>query len=59
MKAFLVEASLGFFVLLVVMALVFRSVWARDMLRFLRNVLWAYVVMVVVLAGWHVYSEGF
>lgn len=58
MKAVLLQATIAFFVLLVVMAVVFRSQWARDMLRFARNVAWAYIAMVFLLAAVHVWREG-
>lgn len=50
MKAFLVGLALLTFAVLVVMAVVFRSKAAGDMLRLGRNILYAWVALVVVLA---------
>lgn len=51
LRSLLLEAGVLFFIVLAVMAGVFRSVWARDMLRFARNVGWVYVGLVVVFAA--------
>ncbi len=59
MKTVLVEASLLFLGVMVVMAVVFRSRAARDILRFARNMLWAYVAMIVLLAALEVWRNGF
>ncbi|MCE7928041.1 MAG: hypothetical protein HUU14_03250 [Dehalococcoidia bacterium] len=59
MKAVLVWATLLFLLFVVVMAVVFRSEAARDILRFARRMLWAYVALVVVLAAIHLWREGF
>lgn len=59
MKSLLLEASLVFLAAVAVMAVVFRSQAARDILRFARNLLWAYVAMVVLLAALQVWREGF
>jgi hypothetical protein len=59
MKWFLIEAAIAFFVLLAVMALVFRSRWASDMLRLTRNLLWVYVALIVVLAVVRAWRDGF
>jgi hypothetical protein len=58
-KTVLVEASLVFLAAVVVMAVVFRSQAARDILRFARNMLWAYVAMIVLLAALEVWRKGF
>jgi len=58
-KSVLVEASLVFLAAVVVMAVVFRSRAARDILRFARNMLWAYVAMIVLLAALEVWQKGF
>ena len=50
MKAALLAAAFVAFCLLVVMAVVFRSKTARDLLRLMRNLAWAWVAIVVVLA---------
>lgn len=50
MKLFLIEAAVAFFGLLAVMAIVFRSKWARDTLRFARNLAWLMVGMMALLA---------
>jgi len=59
MRRFLFEAALAFFVVLAVVAVVFRSGWARDMLRFGRNLAWVYIVVVVLLAIVRVWQGGF
>lgn len=59
MKAFLVLAVVLFFAVTLVMALVFRDERARGRLRFIRNVGWAYVIAIVLLAAWSVYRNGF
>lgn len=59
MKTFLLLSLIGFFVVTIVAAVVFRSVRAQNTLRFVRNVGWAYVAVVIGLALIHVYQEGF
>ncbi len=56
MKRFLVEGALIFLAALGVMALVFRNRWAREMLRFTRNMLWLYVAAVLLLTAIEVYE---
>ncbi len=58
MKTFLLESAIAFFAVLAVMALVFRSRRATEMLRFARNVLWVYVAVVVVLALVRAWQDG-
>lgn len=50
MKAALVLVALVVFAALVVLAVVFRSRTARDMLRLLRNLAYAWIILVVILA---------
>lgn len=59
MRAFLAWSALGFFVLLIVLAVVFRSTRARETLRFGTRVAWAYIAVIVALAAWRVYNDGF
>ena len=59
MRAFLAWSALGFFALLIVMAVVFRSCQAKETLRFGMRVAWGYVVLIVALAAWRVYQQGF
>lgn len=59
MRAFVVQAAVLFFVLLAVMAVVFRSAAARDMLRFGRNVAWVYIALIVALAAVRAWQQGF
>jgi hypothetical protein len=59
MKLYLFLLVTGSIASLLVSALVFRSTRARGILRFIRNAGWAYVGAVVLLAAYHVYSEGF
>jgi hypothetical protein len=42
---------------LVVAAVVFRSGRARDTLRFLRNAAWLYIIGIVALAIWRMWTE--
>jgi len=56
MKLFLAEAALVFLAALGVMAFVFRNRWARDMLRFARNMLWLYVGLVLLLTALEIYQ---
>lgn len=58
MKLFLIEALVLFAIVLVVSAVFFRSRRAIETLRFLRNVGWAYVAAVIVLAAWQFMREG-
>lgn len=57
MRSFLVSALVLTAVVLVVAAVVFRSGRARDTLRFLRNAAWLYIIGIVVLAIWRMWSE--
>jgi multisubunit Na+/H+ antiporter MnhB subunit len=59
MKTFLILAVVLFFAVTIVMAVVFRNEHARNRLRFVRNVGWAYVIAIVALAAWSVYEHGF
>ncbi|MCZ2109911.1 MAG: hypothetical protein LC118_10165 [Dehalococcoidia bacterium] len=51
MKVFLIELAILSLVALIVAATFFRSRRATEILRRIRLVGWAYVVMVIVLAG--------
>lgn len=59
MKLYLFLLVAGLSVALAVSAVVFKSTRARGILRFIRNAGWAYVAAVILLAAYHVYSEGF
>lgn len=50
MKGFLLEAIIALFVVLFVMAFKYRSVRAREVLVMLRNAVWIYIGVVLVLA---------
>jgi hypothetical protein len=50
MSRFLLEAAIALFVVLFVMAFKYRSTRAREILILLRNALWIYIAVVVVLA---------
>ncbi|MGI8926090.1 MAG: hypothetical protein ACR2HN_05510 [Tepidiformaceae bacterium] len=54
----LLFATLLFLAALIVLAVVFRSRAARDMLRFGRNLLFAYVAMIVVLGAIEFWRRG-
>ena len=57
MKLLLV-ALVAFFVITVVMAVVFRDQRAKGRLQFIAKLGWAYIIAVVLLAVWRVYSNG-
>jgi multisubunit Na+/H+ antiporter MnhB subunit len=57
-KAFLLLAVVVFFVVTIVMAVVFRDRRAKGRLRFVAKVGWAYVIAIVALAAWRLYSDG-
>lgn len=52
MKSFAVFAIVAFFAVAAVMAVVFRNQRARESLKFVRNVAWAYIAVIVGLAVW-------
>ena len=58
MRAFLAVSVIAGFALLAVMALVFRSESARNLLKFGRNALWIYIAVVFGLAIVQFYREG-
>lgn len=58
MKAFVAWAVIVGFVLIAVMAVVFRSQSARDLLKFGRNAIWIYIAVVFGLAIVQLYREG-
>ena len=58
MKTFLLLAVVVFFVVTIVMGVVFRDRRARGRLQFLAKVGWAYVIAIVALAAWRLYSDG-
>lgn len=57
MKPFLIEAVIAGFVVLVVLAVKYRSTRARETLKMLRNAAWIYIAVIVVLAVWQVAIE--
>jgi hypothetical protein len=59
MRAFLAWSALGFFALLIVTAVVFRSRRAKETLHFGARVAWGYIAIIVALAAWRVYQQGF
>ena len=58
MRAFVAWAVIVGFVLFAVMAVVFRSQSARDLLKFGRNAIWIYIAVVFGLAIVQLYREG-
>ena len=52
MKSFVVFAIIAFFAVAAVMAVVFRNQRARESLKFIRNVAWVYIAVIVGLAVW-------
>jgi hypothetical protein len=59
LKSFILLCVIAFLAVTVVMAVAFKNDRAQNTLRFLRNVGWAYVAVVVGLAALQVYREGF
>jgi ABC-type Fe3+ transport system permease subunit len=59
LKSFVLLCLVAFVAVTIVMAVVFKNDRAQNTLRFLRNVGWAYVAVVVGLAALQVYREGF
>ena len=57
-KTALVLFAVVMFAALIVLAVVFRSGTARDLLRILRNMAYAWVVLVVVLAIFELRRRG-
>ena len=58
MRTLLLLGLATFFVVTVVMAVFFRDKRARGRIRFLRNVGWGYVVAILLLAAWRIYTDG-
>ena len=58
MRLFLAFATIGLFAALIVLAVVFRSGRAREALGFLRKAAWVYITVIVGLAIWEVYVNG-
>ena len=50
MKSLLVLGLVAFFAITVVAAVFFRNSRARDTLKFMRNIAWAYIAVIVLLA---------
>ncbi len=59
MKFLIFLSLIAFFAITVVSAVVFRNARAQNTLRFVRNVAWAYVAAIVILAAVRVYRDGF
>ena len=58
MRAFIATSMIVGFGLLAVMALVFRSESARNLLKFGRNAIWVYIAVVFGLAIVQFYRDG-
>jgi len=50
MKSLLVLGLVAFFAITVVAAVFFRNSRARDTLKFMRNIAWAYIAVIILLA---------
>ena len=59
MKAILVWALILGFGGLALMAIVFRSRQARDMLKFGRNAIWMYIAFIFLVAMVQLFRRGF
>ena len=58
MRLLILLAVVTFLVVTIVSAVVLRDRRAKDRLRFMARVGWAYVAVVVALAAWRLYSDG-
>jgi len=58
MKWLLLLALVTFFVVTIVMAVVFRDQRAKGRIQFLVKLGWAYVIAILVLAAFRIYSDG-
>lgn len=56
MKALFVLGLIAFFAVTVVAAVFFRNSRARDTLKFMRNVAWAYIAVIVGLAIYRLWA---
>jgi Flp pilus assembly protein TadB len=56
MKSLLVLALVAFVAITLVAAMVFKNARARDTLKFMRNVAWAYIAVVVILAIYRLWT---
>ena len=56
MKSLLVLGLVAFFAITAVAAVFFRNTRARGTLRFLRNVAWAYIAVIVLLAIYRLWT---
>lgn len=56
MKSLLVLALVALVAVTLVAAMVFRNRRARDTLKFMRNVAWAYIAVVVILAIYRLWT---
>lgn len=57
MKSLLVLGLVAFFAITVVAAVFFRNGRARDTLKFMRNVAWAYIAVIVLLAIYRLWTS--
>lgn len=56
MKSLFVLAIVAFFLITVVAAVFFRNARARDTLKFMRKVAWAYIAVIVILAAYRLWT---
>jgi len=59
LKSLLILALLVFAAALIVMAVAFRSPWARNILRTSRNAMWIYILVIVLVAGFRMWQQGY
>jgi multisubunit Na+/H+ antiporter MnhB subunit len=59
LKSLFVLALVVFVAALIVMAVVFRSPWARNILRTSRNAMWIYILVIVLAAGFRLWQQGY
>ncbi|GAB4323165.1 MAG: hypothetical protein Kow0010_04370 [Dehalococcoidia bacterium] len=58
MKAFFVLALLLAIATIIVAAVVFKSTRAVSFLKVLRRIAWGYIIGIVILAAWRIWSQG-
>lgn len=58
MKAILVLALLLAIATVIVAAVVFKSTRAVSFLKVLRRIAWGYIIGIVIIAAWRIWSQG-
>lgn len=58
MKLFVIAMLLAGAAALIVAAVVFKSTRAVSFLKVLRRIAWGYIIGIVILAAWRIWSQG-